>query len=91
MSRTAEIPFARALDLCPFRSVVSPAGRVEPLLGCWAIVEGPALPVPAGVFKEAARAFRRGGAFLILAAERTDRDAAKAALMLRFGPARGRA
>jgi hypothetical protein len=43
------------------------------------------------VFKDAERAFRQGGTFLILATERADRDAAKAALLLRFGAAEGRA
>lgn len=81
--------FAAAFDRCPFRTVISPNGAIEPLLGCWAIVQGPALPVPRRVLKEARRAFRQGGAFLIMATERADRDAAKAALLLRFGQAAG--
>jgi hypothetical protein len=81
----------QALDRCPFRSVVSPSGRLEPILGAWAIVKGPALPMPKAAIDDAAEAFRRGGSFLILAANRADRDAAKAALLLRFKPAEGRA
>ncbi len=86
-----ELAFAEAFDRCPFRTVISPNGAIEPLLGCWAIVKGPALPVPQRVFKDARRAFRQGGAFLILATEKADRDAAKTALLLQLGPAGGRA
>ncbi len=54
--------------------------------------QGPgAAGLPKQVFKDAERAFRQGGTFLILATERADRDAAKAALLLRFGAAEGRA
>ena len=86
-----EWAFTEALDRCPFRSVVSPTGAVEPILGAWCIAEGPALPVPERVFREAGRAFRRGGTFLVMATGRADRDAAKAALLLRFSAAGGRA
>ena len=86
-----EMSLAEAMDRCPYRSVITLTGRLDPILGAWGIIHGPALPVPAQVFKDAKRAFRRGGSFLILATERADRDAAKAALLLRFGAAEGRA
>ena len=83
--------FEEAVDGCPFRSVITLTGAMEPILGAWGIIKGPALPVPKQVFKDAERAFLQGGTFLILATERADRDAAKAALLLRFGAAEGRA
>ena len=86
-----EMSLAEALDRCPCRSVVTLTGRLDPILGAWGIIQGPALPVPARVFKDATRAFQRRAAFLILPVDRADRDAAKAALLLRFGAAGGRA
>lgn len=83
---------AAALAACPFRSIIcAEGGRMEPVLAAWAIMEGPALPLPDRVLSDVQDAFARGGSFLIMARDRAARDAAKRALLAWLGPTGGAA
>lgn len=80
-----------AIKACPYRSILSRDGRQAPILNIWAVLEGPALPLPPQALADAEDALNRGGAFLLMAVHRADRDVAKAALALAMAPSRGNA
>jgi hypothetical protein len=85
------VSLREAVKVCAFRSLLLSHDEDAPILGVWAIIGMPALPVPDDILAGAEDAFRRGGHFLIMATDREQRDIAKRALMLRFGQQEGSA